>query len=265
MIVVTGLSVRPLIFSSTGEPQPGFFVSTTVTPFAVMKTEVLPPPPFSTYRLSFSLVTISALADGWGACCATAIEIAPRTSNEPRMMRRFMLCLRRRDYRSLVVLPIHPTPEQPAAERTQPANNVIHVSKVHQLDQIAVEIPAEEKGMAAGRALGAADDLDAFADEIIVPALQVADVEREMRQADAVPRNRHGRLLRLELEDLEHAAAGDTDPANPAGRHISGNMKEGSDALARRVRDADQRTAEHLPVEPHRAIEVGHRNADVAE
>jgi hypothetical protein len=41
-------------------------VSTTVTPLPVMKTEVLPPPPFSTYRLSFSLVTISALADGCG-------------------------------------------------------------------------------------------------------------------------------------------------------------------------------------------------------
>src|SRR3982751_5160860 len=96
---------------------------------------------------------------------------------------------------SAVVLLIHPALEQPAAERTQPAKNVIHVSKVHQLDQIAVEIPAEEKGVAAGRALGAADDLHAFAGEIVVPALQVADVEREVRQADAVPRNRHGRLL----------------------------------------------------------------------
>src|ERR1041384_6280588 len=185
MMVVTGLLVRPLIFSSTGEPQPGFFVSTTVTPFAVMKTEVLPPPPFSTYRLSLSLVAISAWSDVCGACCATAIEIAPRTSSEPRMMRRFMLCLRgRRLYRDpgsgirdpgsglgslFVILAIHSAAKEPAAERTQPAEHVVHVAKVHQLDQVAVEIPAEEEGMAAGRALRAADDVDALADEVIVP------------------------------------------------------------------------------------------------
>src|ERR1051325_1662401 len=159
------------------------------------------------------------------------------------MMRRFMLSLRGADYTgirdpgsaSVVILAIHSAPEQPAAERAQPAKHVIHVAEVHQLDQVAVEIPAEEKGMAAGRALGAADDLDAFADEEIVPALQVADVEREVRQADAVPRNRHGRLLRLELEDLEHAAAGHADPANPTGGSIRGDLEKGAHALAGRV------------------------------
>ena len=45
MIIVTGLSVTLLIFSSSGVPQPGFFVSTTTTPAAVMKTALFPPPP----------------------------------------------------------------------------------------------------------------------------------------------------------------------------------------------------------------------------
>ena len=34
MIVVTGLGVSSLILSRIGWPQPGFFVSTTTTPFA---------------------------------------------------------------------------------------------------------------------------------------------------------------------------------------------------------------------------------------
>jgi hypothetical protein len=38
--------------------------------------------------------------------------------------------------------------------------------------------------------------------------LRVADVEAEVREADAVPRALLERLLRLELEDLEHGAAG---------------------------------------------------------
>src|SRR5258705_11856471 len=144
MSVVTGLSVSVLILSRIGWPQPGFFESMTPTPVPVTKTEVLPPPPFSTYRLSFNLVTISASADGVGACCAIAIDSVPTTSSEPRMMRRFMLCLRigglyrglmdpgryqvsgfrqgagigdRAGSGSFVVLPVHTPPEQPAAER----------------------------------------------------------------------------------------------------------------------------------------------------
>ena len=35
-----------MILSRIGWPQPGFFESTTTTPLAVMKTDVLPPPPF---------------------------------------------------------------------------------------------------------------------------------------------------------------------------------------------------------------------------
>src|SRR5688500_14987984 len=43
--VMTGLSVRVLILSRIGWPQPGFFASTTTTPPAVANTAVLPPPP----------------------------------------------------------------------------------------------------------------------------------------------------------------------------------------------------------------------------
>jgi hypothetical protein len=47
MIIVTGLLVSVCIFSRMGLPHPGFLVSTTTTPVAVMKTPVLPPPPLS--------------------------------------------------------------------------------------------------------------------------------------------------------------------------------------------------------------------------
>ena len=46
--IVTGFGVSSLILSRIGLPQPGFFASTTVTPLAVTKTAVLPPPPRST-------------------------------------------------------------------------------------------------------------------------------------------------------------------------------------------------------------------------
>src|SRR5687767_2280448 len=94
MIIVTGLFVSSRIFVSTGCPHPGFFVSTTVTPFAWTNTEVLPPPaPPSTNRLSFSLVTSRAAAEGAcaGACCAAAaIASPPATMSIPRMSSRFM-------------------------------------------------------------------------------------------------------------------------------------------------------------------------------
>jgi hypothetical protein len=43
--VVTGFGVSSFTLSRIGWPQPGFFASTTVTPLAVTKTAVLPPPP----------------------------------------------------------------------------------------------------------------------------------------------------------------------------------------------------------------------------
>ena len=55
--VVMGLGVSSLILSRSGCPQPGFLVSTTTTPFVVTKTELLPPPPFRTQKLSLSFST----------------------------------------------------------------------------------------------------------------------------------------------------------------------------------------------------------------
>src|SRR5690349_9749401 len=127
------------------------------------------------------------------------------------MMRRFMLPsegriipgfgIRGSGIRLLVILPVHPPPEQPAAERAEPAEHVKHVAEVHHLDEITVEIPDEEKRMAAGRPFGPADTLDPFGDQVVVPALQVADIEGNVRQANAVPGYRDWRLLRLEFED----------------------------------------------------------------
>jgi hypothetical protein len=48
MIVVIGLSVTSLIFAISGWPHPGFLVSTTTTPLAVMNTPLFPPPPVIT-------------------------------------------------------------------------------------------------------------------------------------------------------------------------------------------------------------------------
>ena len=63
-IVVTGLSVSVFTLWSNGWPQPGFFVSTRVTPLAVTNTAVLPPPPRKTNRLSFTFSTVMLSADG---------------------------------------------------------------------------------------------------------------------------------------------------------------------------------------------------------
>src|SRR2546429_815582 len=68
IFVVTGLSVRVLILSRIGCPHPGFFVSTTTTPLVATNTAVLPPPPFSMYRLSFSFSTSTT----FGASCGCA-------------------------------------------------------------------------------------------------------------------------------------------------------------------------------------------------
>jgi hypothetical protein len=57
MIVVIGLLVSSFTLSMIGCPQPGIFVSTTVTPAAVTNTAVFPPPPFRMNRLSASFST----------------------------------------------------------------------------------------------------------------------------------------------------------------------------------------------------------------
>ena len=41
--IITGLFVTDLTLSRIVEPQPGFFWSTTTTPFSVIQTAVLPP------------------------------------------------------------------------------------------------------------------------------------------------------------------------------------------------------------------------------
>src|SRR5688572_6767211 len=48
-----------------------------------------------------------------------------------------------------VVLPVHSPAEDPPAERAQPLQHVMHVAQVHHLDQVAVEVPGEEKHVAA--------------------------------------------------------------------------------------------------------------------
>ena len=48
MTIITGLGVTDLIFSKMPGPLFGSFVSTTTTPFSVMKAAVLPPPPLIT-------------------------------------------------------------------------------------------------------------------------------------------------------------------------------------------------------------------------
>ena len=53
----------------------------------------------------------------------------------------------------------------------------MHVAKVHQLDEVAVEVAREEERVAAGRALGLAHALHALAHEVVVPPLRVSYVE----------------------------------------------------------------------------------------
>ena len=119
--------------------------------------------------------------------------------------------------------------------------------------------------MAARRSLGLADDLDAFGLQVVVPLLQVPHVERDVRQADAVPGHGPGRLLRLELEDLEDAAAGHANPADLARRRVVRRRRRTSArdrAACRRRRRAGSRTP---PSRTARPVEVGHGDADMAE
>jgi hypothetical protein len=86
-----------------------------------------------------------------------------------------------------------------------------------------------------------------------------------VREADAVPDDGRRRQLRLELEDLEDRAAGDPDPADLAAGLVSLYPEEAPDPIGRRVGHAHQGTAEDLPVELHRLVEVRHGDAGMTE
>ena len=100
-----------------------------------------------------------------------------------------------------------------------------------------------------------------------MPAVDPADVERDMRDADPVPGNLDRRLLRLKLEDLDNAAARNADPAHLAawGIDVRTNAEEALDAIGRLIGDADQRAAEDVPVEADGGIEVADGDAGMAE
>src|SRR5688572_4443809 len=92
MMRTTGLLVSSLILARIGWPQPGFFVSTMVTPSAPTNTVVLPPPPRSMKRLSLSLSTSTTIAAGAAGCCAawTASVSAPIAIRAPSTTSRFI-------------------------------------------------------------------------------------------------------------------------------------------------------------------------------
>src|SRR5689334_3686315 len=119
--------------------------------------------------------------------------------------------------------------------------------------------------MAAWRALRLADTLNALRLKELVPLLEIAHVERDVREPDAVPGDGARRDLRLERKDFEHGASRHADPADLATAAIGVDPKEGPHPVRRRIRDTNQRTPEDLPVELHRAVEVGNGDAAVAE
>src|SRR5262245_16044557 len=119
--------------------------------------------------------------------------------------------------------------------------------------------------MAPWRALGPADAFDPLALEVVVPALEIPDVEGNVGEADLVPRHRGWWQLRLEGKDLQHGAARDPNPADLAAAPLPVHAEERAHALGIGVGDANERAPEHLPVEPDGAVEVRHRDAAVAE
>src|SRR6185503_18810231 len=119
--------------------------------------------------------------------------------------------------------------------------------------------------MATGRAFRLADAFHPARLKKVVPLLEILHVERDVRQAHAIPGNRARRYLRFESEDLEYRAAGDTDPADLAAALFGINAEERTDTVGRRVRDPYEGAPEYLPVELHRAVEVRNGNAAVAE
>src|SRR5579862_6056162 len=116
-----------------------------------------------------------------------------------------------------VVRLVHAPAEQPTPEWSEPLEHVVHVSQVDHLDQVAVEVTREEKPVPPWRLLGSAEALDAFSRQLLVPAMDVAHVHREMGEAHPIPGNRGRRELRLELENLERGAAGHSNPPDLAG------------------------------------------------
>src|SRR5215213_174313 len=139
--------------------------------------------------------------------------------------------------RSRIVFSVHRVPEYPATQRSQPSQHVVHVAEIHQLDQIAVEVPDKEERMAARGALRLAQALDTLALQEIVPALQVADVERDVSQADTVPRYRVRRQLRLERKNFEHCPSRHADPADFAAAVLGIDAEKRSHPIWGRIGD----------------------------
>ena len=153
------------------------------------------------------------------------------------------------------------------AERTEPAEHVVHVAQVDHLDQVAVEVAREEERVPARRLLRRADDTRRpCSSGSRATSAGVAHVEADVRQADAVPRHvdrpaaaartRRSRARRRRGRESSRSCSAAPRPVD---------AEEAAHALGRRVGDADQRAAEHVPVELHRPVEVRHRDADVAE
>src|SRR5690606_27285943 len=94
---------------------------------------------------------------------------------------------------------------------------------------------------------------------------QVAHVERDVRETDAVPGNRDRGFLRLEMKDFEDRAAGHADPADLAAGSLAFHAEERLHAFGRLVGHANQRAAEDLPVELHELVEIRHGDPRVAE
>src|SRR5437868_7086248 len=205
------------------------------------RTVISSPAPPATY--SYAMCGIRALASG---------------SKSSRVSGSVLTTLTRiscRRARSFVVLLVHPAAKHPSAERTEPAEDVIHVAEIGDLDQVTVEILHEEQPVPARRLFGRADDLDPVdLRQILVPAADAAHVDADVRQAAAVPFDDVRRQLRLEVEDLDDRAAWNAYPADLAGT-AARHAEEAGDAVGRRIRHANQRTAEHVPVEPYGAVE----------
>src|SRR6476469_5152709 len=148
--------------------------------------------------------------------------------------------------RSFVIPGVSTAAKQPAAQRAQPLQHVVHVAEVHDFDQIPVEIPSEEEGVPARRAFRRTEHLHAFTDEVIVPLLRVLHVEGNMREAHAVPLHIGGSLPRCELENLQHAPAGYSNPPNLAGGVRIVYTEEAPDAVRRRIRHTHERTSKYV-------------------
>jgi len=86
-----------------------------------------------------------------------------------------------------------------------------------------------------------------------------------VREADTVPHDIFRRLLRGELEDLEHAATRQSQPPDLALRLLGVDAKEGAHPFRRAASDADKAGTEIVGVKLNESVEVGHRDAGVTE